>query len=61
MLLDKTIEELSTGLKQKLFSIEELVQECYENIQKYNPKLNAFITIINKKEALVFFFLFNLL
>ena len=52
MLLDKTIEELSTGLKQKLFSIEELVQECYENIQKYNPKLNAFITIINKKEAL---------
>lgn len=52
MLLDKTIDELATGLKRKLFSVEDLVKECYENIEKYNPILNAFITIVDKEEAL---------
>lgn len=52
MLLDKTIEQLSAGLQRKEFSSEELVGECYATIEKLNPKLNAFITIIDKKEAL---------
>ena len=52
MLIDKSIKELSEGLKNKEFSSEDLVLECYENIVKLQPKVNAFITIADKKEAL---------
>lgn len=52
MLLDKSIAELSKGLKEKKFSSEDILKECYENIERANPKLNAFITIIDKEEAL---------
>jgi len=52
MLLEKTINELAEGLRKKQFSCENLVKECYENIEKYNKKINAFITIIDKKTAL---------
>ncbi|MBI5620038.1 Asp-tRNA(Asn)/Glu-tRNA(Gln) amidotransferase subunit GatA [Candidatus Gottesmanbacteria bacterium] len=52
MLLDKTIAELTAGLRGKQFSSEELVLECYSAIEKLNPKLNAFITIVDKKEVL---------
>lgn len=52
MLLDKSIAELSKGLKEKKFSSEDLLKECYENIERANPKLNAFITIIDKEKAL---------
>ncbi len=52
MLLEKTISELAKGLRQKQFSIEDLIKDCYGNIEKYNSKLNAFITIIDKEEAL---------
>lgn len=52
MLLDKTIAQLSEGLKRKEFSSEELIRECYARIEKLNPSLNAFITIVDKDEAL---------
>ncbi len=51
MLLDKTVTELSEGLKKKKWSCEEIVKECFENIEKYNSKINAFITILNKEEV----------
>lgn len=52
MLVDKPIAELSKGLRKKKFSSEDILKECYENIERANPKLNAFITIIDKEEAL---------
>lgn len=52
MLLDKTILELSEGLRSGKFTSVDLVNECYENIEKYNPSTNAFITIIPREDAL---------
>lgn len=51
MILDKSIEELTKGLRQKLFSSEEIVKECYERIEKLNPTLNAYITVVGKEDA----------
>jgi len=53
MLLSKTIHELSTGLKKGEFTVTEIIEECYANIEKNNPKINAFITIIPKTDALM--------
>lgn len=52
MLLDKTILELATGLRSGEFTSVDLVNECYDNIAKYNDKVNAFITIIPRETAL---------
>lgn len=52
MLLDKSIKELSEGLVKGDFSSEDIVRECYANIEKYNPKVNAFITVVDKEAAL---------
>lgn len=52
MLLDKSIEELAKGLRQKKFSCEDIIKECYQAIEKLNRKLNAFITVVDKKKAL---------
>src|SRR3989338_10256096 len=52
MLLDKTIAELRTLLKEKQISSRDLVEEAYGNIEKYDSKLSAFITIRDKKDAL---------
>ena len=52
MLLDKSIKELSEGLKKRDISSEEIVLECYENIEKQNKDTNAFITVIDKDEAI---------
>lgn len=52
MLLDLTITQLSQGLKAKKFSSEDIVKECYSNIERLNPSINAFITIIDKDVAL---------
>lgn len=46
-----TIEEAREGLKSKKFSSVELTKACLEQIKKYNPNLNAFITVC-EKEAL---------
>ncbi len=52
MLLDLSIKELSEGLKTKKFSSEDIVKECYLNIERLNPIVNAFITILNKDDVL---------
>src|SRR3989344_8008763 len=52
-LIDKSIKVLSKGLKKKDFSSEELVRECYKNIDKYESSINSTITIIDKEKALV--------
>ncbi|OGK17604.1 glutaminyl-tRNA synthase (glutamine-hydrolyzing) subunit A [Candidatus Roizmanbacteria bacterium RIFCSPHIGHO2_01_FULL_39_8] len=52
MLLDKSIQELHAGLTKREFSSEDLVRECYLNIEKYQTKLNAFITLVDKEKAL---------
>jgi len=52
MLLDKTISELAVGLKTGEFTSVDLVNECYDNIDKYNPLTNAFITIVPREVAL---------
>jgi len=52
MLLDKSIKELAEGLRKKEFSSEDLVKECFANIEKLDNKINAFITIVDKKKAI---------
>lgn len=42
---EKTIAELSLGLKNKAFSSQELTQAFLARIQTLDPKLNAFITV----------------
>lgn len=52
MLLDHTIDELRALLKEKKISSRELVEEAYANIEKLDPKIGAFITVRDKKDAL---------
>ncbi len=52
MLLDLTIRELSSGLKSKKFSSEDIVRECFINIERINPSINAFTTLRDKNEVL---------
>lgn len=52
MLLDQSIRELSEGLDNGKFTSVDLIEECYGNIEKLQPKLNAFITVIDKKITL---------
>ncbi|KKR68623.1 MAG: Glutamyl-tRNA(Gln) amidotransferase subunit A [Microgenomates group bacterium GW2011_GWA2_40_6] len=46
MLLDKSISELAAGLRQSEFTSVDLLNECYDNIAKYNGNINAFVTIL---------------
>ena len=48
--LDKTIQEIHSLLKEKKIKPIDLVEECFERIEK-NKDLNAYITL-NKEEAL---------
>ncbi len=52
MLLDKTIIELNKELSEKKISLVDLVKECFANIEKYDKQINAFITLVDKSEAL---------
>ncbi len=52
MLLDRSIKELHAGLEGGEFTSEDLVNECYINIERHQKELNAFITIIPKEEVL---------
>ncbi len=44
-MVTKTLAELSLGLKQKTFSSVEITKAYLERIQKFNSKLNTFITV----------------
>lgn len=48
-LFDLTIKEARDGLLKKKFSSRELVSACLSRIKKLEPKLNAFITVCEKK------------
>lgn len=52
MLIDKSISQLAAGLRAGEFTSVDLVNECYDSIEKYNSKINAFVTIIPREEAL---------
>ncbi len=49
MLADKSISDIAKALRKKEFSCEDLVKECLANIEKHNPQINAFITLIDKE------------
>ncbi len=42
---NKTIAELSAGLKDKQFSSEEITRAFLDRVKKFDPKLNCFITL----------------
>jgi aspartyl-tRNA(Asn)/glutamyl-tRNA(Gln) amidotransferase subunit A len=42
---DKSIAELAAGLRSKAFSSQELTQTFLDRINKYDAKLNAFVTV----------------
>lgn len=39
-------------LREKKISVRELAEACYGQIERLNPKLNAFITVIDRQDAL---------
>lgn len=46
-----TIKEILEGLERKDFSAEELVSFYQKRIERYNPKLNAFLEIFSKESV----------
>ncbi len=52
MNLDLSIAELAVKYRSGETSPIEVIKECLENIEKYNPALNAFITVCDKQEVL---------
>ncbi len=46
--LDKSLLDIILALKNKKVSAEELVKESLKKAKKYQPKYNAFVTIIDK-------------
>ncbi len=53
-LLDQDIEFLSEQLSQDLLSPEDLINEAYKRIEKYDDKINSFITLVDKDVAISF-------
>lgn len=52
MLLNATISELTKGLRDKKYSITDLVSESYNAIERYEDRINALITVVDKQKAL---------
>lgn len=52
MIIDLPISEISKGLREKRFSSVDLIRECFASIEKYNSKINAFITLREQKDVL---------
>src|SRR3989338_4157936 len=51
MLNDKSIKELSEGLKKKEYSSREIVSECLNNADNLDPEINSFITRADKEKV----------
>lgn len=51
MILDLSLTGIATGLRKKKFSSVDLVMECYTNIERWNPLVNACITVVEKEKA----------
>jgi aspartyl-tRNA(Asn)/glutamyl-tRNA(Gln) amidotransferase subunit A len=47
-----TISEALEALRGQKISARELVDACFRQIERLNPKLNAFITVVNPEEAI---------
>jgi len=47
-----TLLEATEGLKNKAFSSVELVEACYTQIERYDSKIKAFVTVVPKNIAL---------
>jgi aspartyl-tRNA(Asn)/glutamyl-tRNA(Gln) amidotransferase subunit A len=47
-----TISDALASLKEGKISVQELTKACYHQIERLDPKLKAFITVINLQEAL---------
>ncbi|MEH2147535.1 amidase family protein [Nostoc sp.] len=47
--IPKTIAQASQQMRSGLLTSKTLVKHCLEEIQKLNPTLNAFITVIEKE------------
>jgi aspartyl-tRNA(Asn)/glutamyl-tRNA(Gln) amidotransferase subunit A len=45
-LLNATIKDLCQGIRARLVSPAEITHECLNRIEKLNPELNAFITVL---------------
>lgn len=52
MNLDLSIKEIAAKYRKGEISPSDLVQECFNNIEKLNSKLNVFITLRDKQEVL---------
>ena len=44
--MNQTIRELSRGIRKRQVSPAELTHDCLNRIEKFNPRLNAFITVL---------------
>ncbi len=49
---DLSIRDIAKKLRSKEFSSYDLTRECYDLIEKVEPKIHAFITLVDKKDAL---------
>ncbi|HSL28250.1 MAG TPA: amidase [Anaerolineales bacterium] len=47
-----TISDALALLQEKKVSVRELTEACYRQIERLNPQLNAFITVIDPQETL---------
>ena len=52
MFLDLSIAEIAAKYRTGEISPVDVIKECFENIEKHNPTLNAFITICDKHKIL---------
>lgn len=52
MVVDLPIIEIAQKLRSKEISSVDLIKECYDTIEKLDPKLHAFITLVEKDKVL---------
>ena len=45
----KTLAELARDLRARKYSSEELTRACLVRIERFNPDLNAFITVLQEQ------------
>ena len=45
----KTLAELARDLRARKYSSEELTRACLARIERFNPDLNAFITVLREQ------------
>ena len=44
-----TLKQAAAGIKAKNFSPVDLTEACFESIKSWNPKINAWITVLREK------------